>query len=272
MRRILRLLVPLALAGGLHAQTTHIVNNGPAFDFVPADITIDVGDTVKWVWVGGLHNVESGVGGISDGIFSSGAPPPPPPEPSSAITFDQAFLSANPVVGDVYNYFCVIHVALGQTGTVTVKQPPVVTPYGCVNPSGSLVSLGGSPVVNSTWTVGVDNPLGTQPAGSLAFLGVSTGPAPGFPCGLPLPGFGMSAPGAVGELLINTGSPGLLATLGPAVWSGAGSPAGLDVVIPDNASLVGFGLNLQGLMFDPTAGGGGIAFGAAEAFAVTIGS
>ena len=48
-------------------------NEGPVANAGP-DQTVDVGDTVDWAWVSGLHNVESGVGGIHDGAFRSGDP------------------------------------------------------------------------------------------------------------------------------------------------------------------------------------------------------
>lgn len=105
------------------AQTTHDVNVGPGFAFSPADITINVGDTVRWTWVSGFHNVESGVGGSHDGAFRSG-------DATSVVgttyqvTFDSAFLAANPMAGDVYNYYCVIHFGGGMVGSVTVIGCP----------------------------------------------------------------------------------------------------------------------------------------------------
>ena len=64
----------LALAAGYaHAQTTHVVTlQGTSFS--PGDLTIQVGDSVQWDWISGLHNVESGVNGIHDGNFRSGDP------------------------------------------------------------------------------------------------------------------------------------------------------------------------------------------------------
>ena len=57
------------------AQTTHTVEL-VGVQFVPANLTIQLGDTVHWVWVSGLHNVESGVvenfTGTHDGNFRSG--------------------------------------------------------------------------------------------------------------------------------------------------------------------------------------------------------
>ena len=97
------------------------------FTFTPSNVTIDVGDTVQWENMGGLHNVEScdGVadpaqcGGLvaAQGSFTSG-------DPSSApFVFSQTFteLGDNP-------YFCVVHVGLGMTGNVAVSAAP--TPPG----------------------------------------------------------------------------------------------------------------------------------------------
>jgi glucose/arabinose dehydrogenase/plastocyanin len=96
------------------------VDVGPGFIFDPADITIQVGDTVHWVWRGGFHNVESGVGGIHDGNFRSG-------NPTSVIgttfdvTFDQAFLDENPMPDDYYPYYCAPHESFGMIGSVQVE-------------------------------------------------------------------------------------------------------------------------------------------------------
>ncbi|MEM7309904.1 MAG: plastocyanin/azurin family copper-binding protein [Planctomycetota bacterium] len=267
-KALLTLATGLLASASLSAQTTHFVDNGPTFDFIPKDITIQVGDTVTWVWKGGVHTVDSSVSGIPDGIFSSGVTGDVGFEFS--VTFDQAFLLANPVPGGVYEYLCIIHAAFGQDGTVTVQQAPIANPYGCVNPSASLTTISGQPRVGGTWVVGVDNPLGTQPAGSLAFLSASTVSAPGFPCGLVLPGFGMSGAGANGELLIDLTAPNPILSLGPVAWDGA-NPASIPVAFPNNPQLVGFPLFFQGLMFD-AGGTSGITFGATEGLAVTVGS
>lgn len=263
------LLAGLALcASSASAQTTKIVNLQP-LDFAPANLTIDLGDTVRWVWVNGFHDVKSGAGAIPDGIFDSGSPVFPPN--TFEVTFDQAFLDANPVPGNVYNYFCSIHASSGMVGTVTVSQPPVVTPYGCLNPSGSLSSISGTPTVGDAWTVGVSNPLGTQPAGSLAFLGIASAPQLGFPCGIGVPGFGMSGPGGVGEILLSITAPDPFLTLGPTLWPGPGSTADFPVNFPANPNLLGVTFYFQGMVFD-AGGTSGVDLGLTEGFAVTVGS
>ncbi|MFT5291913.1 MAG: plastocyanin [Planctomycetota bacterium] len=115
------LLASVLMVGGLdQAQTTHFVALNAA-SFSPASLTIDVGDTVQWDWVGGFHNVESGVGGVPDGIFTSGAPTTA--ATTFSVTFDQAFLDANPTSGKRYAYYCIVHVGLGMSGDIVVNIP-----------------------------------------------------------------------------------------------------------------------------------------------------
>lgn len=119
---------PLTVLGAsVHAQTVHRVELD-GIEFIPADITIDVGDTVHWVWISGFHNVESGVVengvGSHDGVFRSG-------NPGFALTydltFDQALLDANPAVDNRYPYFCVVHASVDMTGSVTVRPAVACT-------------------------------------------------------------------------------------------------------------------------------------------------
>ena len=72
-----------------------------------------------------------------------------------------------------------------------------------VNPAGSLVLEAGAANIDNGFAVGIDNPFGTQGAGSASFLAFSLAPAPGFPAGISLPGLGMGGPGAPGELLVD---------------------------------------------------------------------
>lgn len=123
-----------------------------------------------------------------------------------------------------------------------------------INPPESLVLVGGSGSLGEVLVLGVDNPLGTQPAGSLALLAVSTFPAAGFPAGLPLPGFGMAGPYGPGELLVSLSAPNPILWVGPASWSGAGQPAPLAVPVPDLPVLLEREIFFQGLLVDPAAG------------------
>lgn len=98
------------------SQTTWNVNLS-GMTFSPAHLTIDEGDKVHWVWVRGTHNVESGVGGNHNGIFRSG-------DPGFRLTFDivfdRAFLDAHIMPGNVFPYYCIVHVSFGMVGSITV--------------------------------------------------------------------------------------------------------------------------------------------------------
>jgi hypothetical protein len=144
--------------------------------------------------------------------------------------------------GSANNLFACDHVSLMPELATTVI-------IGCANPATSLTVAGGSPRIGSVVTLGVDNPLGTQPAGSLPLLLLAFGLDPS-PCGLSIPGLGMAGSGAPGELHLAPGR--LLGTvlLGPA-WTGPGNPAPIPVPIPADCSLIGASLYAQGLMANP---------------------
>lgn len=98
---------------------THDISVGGG-GFAPADVIIEVGDTVRWTWTGGLHNVVSGRFGFPDGNFSSGAPTSVIGTTYS-VTFTRNFLSTHPMPASVYPYYCGVH---GHAGAVFVAQDP----------------------------------------------------------------------------------------------------------------------------------------------------
>ena len=113
------------------------------FDFVPADITIDPGETVRWVWFDGNHTVTEGTDGTPDGDE----------------LFDLVLNAANPEVeftfdgfeDTVVDYFCLFHFNFGMTGTVTVLAGPCegdANGDGTVDPldSGFVLARFGCPV------------------------------------------------------------------------------------------------------------------------------
>jgi plastocyanin len=81
------------------SQTLHVVVVSD-FAFTPADLTIHVGDTVRWENQSGVHNVVA-----DDSSFTNG------PASASAWTFDKVFTS----VGNS-RYYCVIHGTPGGGG------------------------------------------------------------------------------------------------------------------------------------------------------------
>ncbi len=102
---------------------------GTGINFTPADLQINVGETVEWVFQFPGHNVMAGLPGVHTGYFMS--IPMGNPDVTNPVghvfthTFDQAFLSSSP--GDagapnVYNYHCHPHgQSAGMVGTITVN-------------------------------------------------------------------------------------------------------------------------------------------------------
>ncbi len=80
------------------------------------DLTIDPGDTVRWLWVEGYHNVVSGFpgGGDEGELFFSG---PPTDEPGTIFEF--TFLEPG-----VIGYHCHPHEDWGMISYVTVTPAP----------------------------------------------------------------------------------------------------------------------------------------------------
>ena len=104
-------LILATLPAAAFAQTTHVVNQ-LNLTFRPNDITIEVGDTVRWVYSSGSHTVTSGTGAgdpAAGALFDA-------PLNGSNTSFEFTF--ATP--GD-YDYFCRPHANFGMTGVVRVN-------------------------------------------------------------------------------------------------------------------------------------------------------
>jgi plastocyanin len=107
------------------SQTLHVVVSS-GMTFTPADLTINVGDTVRWVNQSGFHNVVA-----DDGSFTNGA------ASSSAWTYDRVFTS----VGD-FRYYCVIHGSaggVGMSGIIRVINPTSVNTNNADQPDRFIV-------------------------------------------------------------------------------------------------------------------------------------
>ncbi len=83
-------------------------------NFSPNMVTIHIGDTVQWSWVGGFHSTTSGTctsgyyGGCSpDGLWDSG-------QHSPSYTFSRKFTATGS-----FPYYCSVHLS-SMTGTVQV--------------------------------------------------------------------------------------------------------------------------------------------------------
>lgn len=260
------LLAAALLCASAAAQTLHTVTVN-ATSFSPKNLTVQLGDSVQWVMPNAqFHDVTSGVGGIFDGNFDT--PLMQGPVTMLTVTFDSAWVTAHPMPNQTYPYYCTVHLP-GMTGTVKVNAPAGLSPYGCgVNPAGSLSVVSGLPRPGQSFVLAAHNPVGSQAPGSLAYLALSLAPAVGYPCGIPLPGFGFA--GGNGELLIDIG-PGMMLSplVGPALWNGA--PANLTVNVPPSSSLVGLYVYAQSTIFDPSPGAT-VTLGLTNAMRVAIGT
>jgi plastocyanin len=173
MKRALRLLFSAAAlcATVSLADANTVIVTQSNFGFTPANITINVGDTVQWNWQNFNHTVTEGTDGVINGneLFTF---PLDPAHPVVSFTFTQAFVTAHPMPGGLYNYFCAIHFSFGMVGTITVNGPAATgTPYcpgdgsgtacPCANNSavgahaGCLNSLGSGGTLTATGTPSV---------------------------------------------------------------------------------------------------------------------
>ena len=93
----------------IFSQSVYVIE-ATNFEFTPKNITVEIGDTVRWKNVEGNHNVVA-----DDGSFTSGS------ASTSSWVYDHVFTSAgeNP-------YYCVNHGSAGgngMAGNVTVEVP-----------------------------------------------------------------------------------------------------------------------------------------------------
>lgn len=92
------------------AATIQVQVGAGGLKFTPQDVTINVGDTVQWVWAKSGHSSTSGTPGNPDGMWDSGVQ-------NNGFVFNQTFTSAG-----TFNYFCSPHgVCCGMIGSVTVN-------------------------------------------------------------------------------------------------------------------------------------------------------
>ncbi len=103
------------------AQTTHTVEVGPGMTYTPDVLTIEEGDIVSWVSLGGTHDVNFDINsqtgqsfGNPDEIASASLPVQGAGEMGS-ITFDNA---------GTYNYDCSVygHASNGMVGSIIVEE------------------------------------------------------------------------------------------------------------------------------------------------------
>ena len=110
------IMVVIGLNFGLsHADIIDVEISG--FTFVPADIKVKVGDTVRWTnRDGASHTSTSGASGVPDGIWDSGL-----------LATDETFSYVFDTPG-AFPYYCTPHTFM--TGTVTVSSATISPPSG----------------------------------------------------------------------------------------------------------------------------------------------
>jgi plastocyanin len=122
------------------AQTTHIVE-AAGISFDPPDITISVGDTVRWIYLElASHNVAetdcpSDVGSVYNGGIYSGPP-------GAVDEFEVTFNSPGQIC-----YICEPHAFAGMLGTINVLAPvPTLGEWGLIS-MGALFALAGGVLI-----------------------------------------------------------------------------------------------------------------------------
>lgn len=102
--------VALLSLGTASAATIQVQVGAGGLKFTPQSVTINVGDTVEWVWAASGHSSTSGTPGVPDGMWDSGVQ-------NSGFIFSRTFTAAG-----TFPYFCSPHgVCCGMTGSVTVN-------------------------------------------------------------------------------------------------------------------------------------------------------
>ncbi len=84
--------------------TTHIVNVSN-YAFTPQNLNVSVGDTIKWVWISGIHTTTS-----------TTIPQGAQPWDEIISNTNQTFSYVVSVVG-LYNYVCTPHITMGMIGS-----------------------------------------------------------------------------------------------------------------------------------------------------------
>ena len=194
-----------------------------------------------------------GNGGLMWGQFghtvSTYYPSSGPPLPHSAAAPDGSIITVWNKVR--YMDLDVFAQNLGLNGTLGVQ--PSVTTYGCgVNLPGSLIVASGMPSIGTTFSLGIDDPTGSMPAGSAALLAIALAPDPAYPCGQVVPGGSMTAFGGPGEILVDLAS--MVELIAGPAWLGPGLPSTTAFAIPYFPPALGLTVFVQGALFDQGTG------------------
>ncbi len=98
----------------IHAQAVNHFIQTADFQFSPASLTVDVGDTVTWLWSNGSHTT------TSTGI-PAGAAPWDSPLSEASPSFSYVVTHSG-----VHNYKCTPHEAMGMVGSFTANSSTAI--------------------------------------------------------------------------------------------------------------------------------------------------
>ena len=133
---------PVTIIFGSRPGCDHVVGlDSTGYAFEPADITINVGETVCWQWEGAadVHNVlelesefdeDMDLTAVSVGFFSG--------EPSNTVDFRHTFTEDNMT----HYYVCEPHAAMGMVGKITVGEGSEEDPVEEIVEESGLPSVG----------------------------------------------------------------------------------------------------------------------------------
>jgi len=185
MKRHFFPLVTLVLLGSM-AQADIVVVNQASMSFSPQHVTVNAGDTVRWVHSGGNHTVTEGTDGSINGdeAFHSSLTSS---NPTFEVVFDDVFLAANPRTDNVYDYFCSPHFFSGMVGSVTVASSEPGSSYCSGDGSGTACPCGntggaGEGCANDTGSGGLFSASGSASIGAddLVLSATNLTPGPGL--------------------------------------------------------------------------------------------
>ena len=119
------ILIMLSLTVSFANATMHLVNVQD-YSFNPASIAVTVGDTVKWIWISGVHTTTSTAIPLTADGWS---------QPIDQNHANYSYVITMP--GD-YFYQCNLHVSMGMTALISAT----VTGLSTVNNSSQVTILG----------------------------------------------------------------------------------------------------------------------------------
>ncbi|MFA6401815.1 MAG: plastocyanin/azurin family copper-binding protein [Salinivirgaceae bacterium] len=105
--QIISLALLLSISFNSNAATHVIKQTG--FSFSPNELTVTVGDVIRWEWAGGTHTTTSKV-------IPNDAPAWDSPLSSTNTSFEYTV-----TVAGVYNYVCTPHESMGMKGSFTAN-------------------------------------------------------------------------------------------------------------------------------------------------------